>query len=84
MSVLRMEPVENQFFDEIDPLASPSDSNGSNATPDTEYSPPHSPFPKRRVLQDSRSAARKKLAQLTIEEKVCLTAKRTHHQLIMP
>ncbi|KAI0392240.1 glycoside hydrolase family 3 protein [Xylariaceae sp. FL0594] len=67
-----MEPVESRFYDEVDLLGSPSDSNESNGTPDTEYSPPESPFPKRLVFQDSRSAARKKLAQLTLEEKVSL------------
>jgi hypothetical protein len=65
-----MEHLEDQDYDGVDPLSSPSD--GSNVTPDTEYSPPDSPFPKQRLLQDSRSAARKKLASLSIEEKVCL------------
>jgi beta-glucosidase len=70
MSCLTMEHLEDQHFDEVDPLATPSDSSGSNATPDTEYSPPDSPFLKRPVLRDSRSEARKKLAGLTVEEKV--------------
>ncbi|KAJ8122053.1 hypothetical protein ONZ43_g1650 [Nemania bipapillata] len=65
-----MEPLEDQDYDGVDPLSSPSD--GSNVTPDTEYSPPDSPFPKQRLLQDSRSAAKKKLASLTTEEKVSL------------
>ncbi|KAI0869948.1 glycosyl hydrolase family 3 N terminal domain-containing protein [Hypoxylon argillaceum] len=65
-----MEPLDEQDYDGVDPLSSPSD--GSNVTPDTEYSPPDSPFPKQRLLQDSRSAARTKLASLTIEEKVSL------------
>ncbi|KAI1127093.1 glycosyl hydrolase family 3 N terminal domain-containing protein [Nemania abortiva] len=65
-----MDPLEDQDYEGGDPLASPSD--GSNVTPDTEYSPPGSPFPKQHLLQDSRSAARNKLALLTIEEKVSL------------
>jgi beta-glucosidase len=70
---VNMEPLDEQQYDGIDPLASPSDSSGgSNATPDTEYSPPDSPFPKQRLLQDSRATARQKLASLTLEEKVSL------------
>ncbi|KAI1813405.1 glycoside hydrolase family 3 protein [Poronia punctata] len=67
-----MEPIESPLYEEVDHLASPSESNGSNVTPNTEYSPPESPFPKRRVLRNSRSAAKKKLANLTVEEKVSL------------
>ncbi|KAI0186330.1 glycosyl hydrolase family 3 N terminal domain-containing protein [Xylaria flabelliformis] len=65
-----MDPYEDQEYEGVDPLASPSD--GSNITPDTEYSPPGSPFPKQRLLEDSRSVARKKLASLNLEEKVSL------------
>ncbi|GAW11823.1 hypothetical protein ANO14919_011750 [Xylariales sp. No.14919] len=68
-----MEPVEDHQYGGVDPLASPSDSCGSNATPDTEYSPPDSPFPKQPSLKNSRSVARKKLASLTVDEKVCVT-----------
>ncbi|KAI1419944.1 glycosyl hydrolase family 3 N terminal domain-containing protein [Xylaria sp. FL1777] len=67
-----MEPLESQQYGGTDPLASPSDTSGSNATPDTEYSPPDSPFHKQHLFHDSRSVARKKLASLTIEEKVSL------------
>ncbi|KAK5634844.1 hypothetical protein RRF57_010557 [Xylaria bambusicola] len=67
-----MEPLDDQQFEGSDPLASPSDISGSNATPDTEYSPPDSPFPKQQPLNDSRSVARKKLESLTIKEKVSL------------
>lgn len=73
---VNMEPLDEHQYDGMDPLASPSDSSGgSNATPDTEYSPPDSPFPKQRLLQDSRSAARQKLASLTLEEKVRRTSR---------
>ncbi|KAF2970131.1 hypothetical protein GQX73_g3468 [Xylaria multiplex] len=67
-----METIEDQHYGGGDPLASPSDTCGSNATPDTEYSPPDSPFPKQHSLKDSRSAAKNKLASLTIDEKVSL------------
>ncbi|KAI8624219.1 glycoside hydrolase family 3 protein [Xylariaceae sp. FL1651] len=67
-----MDQLEDHQFDGVDPLASPSDSIGSNATPDTEYSPPNSPFQKHSILRDSRSVAREKLASLTVEEKVSL------------
>lgn len=77
MSSTIMESYENQGYESVDPLASPSD--GSNVTPNTEYSPPSSPFPKQRLLHDSRSAAKKKLASLTLEEKVCITSKRPSH-----
>jgi beta-glucosidase len=80
MASLKMESVRDHEYDGIDPLASPSESSGSNATPDTEYSPPVSPLPKRRVLQDSRSAARKKLASLTLEEKVCVCYGSSQHR----
>lgn len=67
-----MEPLEDQQYGGADSLTSPSDSgSGSNATPDTEYSPPDSPSPKNQPFHDSRSVARKKLASLTVEEKVC-------------
>ncbi|KAI1174300.1 glycosyl hydrolase family 3 N terminal domain-containing protein [Nemania sp. FL0916] len=65
-----MDPLDDHEYDGVDPLASPSD--GSNITPDTEYSPPDSPFPKERQLQDSRTTARQKLISLTLEEKISL------------
>ncbi|KAI0410063.1 glycoside hydrolase family 3 protein [Xylaria palmicola] len=64
-----MESLDDQQY-VIDSFSSPSE--GSNVTPDTEYSPPDSPFPKQHLLRDNRSEARKKLANLTIEEKVSL------------
>ncbi|KAI1497186.1 glycosyl hydrolase family 3 N terminal domain-containing protein [Biscogniauxia marginata] len=67
-----MEHIEDTQFDGIDSSVSPLESVGSNTTPDTEFSPPDSPIPKPAVLEDSRSLARKKLATLTLEEKVSL------------
>jgi beta-glucosidase len=48
--------------------------NESNApsTPDTEFSAPCSPPQKIQYLRDTRSAAKEKLSQLTLEEKVSL------------
>ncbi|RBR12805.1 uncharacterized protein FIESC28_08507 [Fusarium coffeatum] len=48
--------------------------NESNtpSTPDTEFSSPCSPPQKIQYLRDTRSAAKEKLAQLTLEEKVSL------------
>ncbi|RFN43568.1 hypothetical protein FIE12Z_12200 [Fusarium flagelliforme] len=48
--------------------------NESNtpSTPDTEFSAPCSPPQKIQYLRDTRSAAKEKLAQLTLEEKVSL------------
>lgn len=66
---------------DIDPNASPAasvdsiDRMGSNTTPDTEYSPPASPFHEHEAFtKNKRMAARKKLGQLTQEEKVSLLA----------
>ncbi|KAH7182471.1 glycoside hydrolase superfamily [Fusarium flagelliforme] len=42
------------------------------STPDTEFSAPCSPPQKIQYLRDTRSAAKEKLAQLTLEEKVSL------------
>ncbi|KAI1491760.1 glycosyl hydrolase family 3 N terminal domain-containing protein [Biscogniauxia mediterranea] len=68
-----MEHIEApQFDDGIDPSVSPFESTGSNTTPDTEFSPPDSPVSKHAVLDDSRLLARKKLAMLTLEEKISL------------
>ncbi|KAJ9148718.1 Beta-glucosidase [Coniochaeta hoffmannii] len=61
---------------DIDPNASPAaseDSMDTNTTPDTEYSPPESPFHEHQdFMKNKRMAARKKLVQLTQEEKVSL------------
>lgn len=48
--------------------------NESNtpSTPDTEYSPPCSPPQKSKHLRDTRSAAKEKLATLSLKEKVSL------------
>lgn len=48
------------------------DSDMSNSTPNTEFSPPSSPQQKSQLLRDTRLAARKKLETLTLEEKVSL------------
>ncbi|KAI8719767.1 Beta-glucosidase [Fusarium sp. LHS14.1] len=42
------------------------------STPDTEYSPPCSPPQKSKHLRDTRSAAKEKLATLSLKEKVSL------------
>ncbi|KEY74026.1 hypothetical protein S7711_02617 [Stachybotrys chartarum IBT 7711] len=49
-----------------------SDASPPNSTPNTELSPPNSPPQKIEVLDDARPIARKKLASLTLEEKVSL------------
>lgn len=43
----------------------------SPVTPNTEFSAPYSPQQKYQLLKDTRISARKKLAQLTLQEKVC-------------
>ena len=59
---------------DIDIQASPAgsvDSMDTNTTPDTEYSPPESPFrEQRKFVTSKRMAARRKLERLTQEEKV--------------
>ncbi|KAK4648303.1 uncharacterized protein QC761_108840 [Podospora bellae-mahoneyi] len=58
-----------------DPNASPIGSVDSNVTPDTEFSPPDSPFRHHATLapvKEKRELARKKLSTLTLEEKVSL------------
>ncbi|KAK1755044.1 glycoside hydrolase superfamily [Echria macrotheca] len=61
---------------DIDPnVSSPMESLDTNTTPDTEFSPPDSPFqqqPDERILLNKRLLARKKLENLTQEEKVSL------------
>lgn len=59
------------FERDIDPNASPSESIDSNTTPDTEFSPMGSPFQEVAVPKNKRFLAKKKLANLTQEEKVC-------------
>lgn len=67
-----MNSLSQQLADHnIDPPASPPGTEMTNSTPNTEFSPPYSPQQKvQRILKDTRAAARKKLAQLTLEEKV--------------
>lgn len=57
---------------DIDPNASPVGSIDTNTTPDTEFSPPDSPFQQSGPPKDKRQIAKQKLATLTIEEKVGL------------
>lgn len=58
---------------EVDPPATPPETEMSNSTPNTEFSPPYSPQQKvQQIMKDTRVAARKKLEQLTLEEKVRL------------
>ncbi|KAL2258633.1 hypothetical protein VTK26DRAFT_8000 [Humicola hyalothermophila] len=57
---------------DITPSVSPGDNTETNTTPDTEFSPPGSPFNESRPPKDHRLLARKKLATLTLEEKVSL------------
>ncbi|TDZ33272.1 Beta-glucosidase B [Colletotrichum spinosum] len=69
MSALLHRPEDH----EADALASPPETEMSNSTPNTEFSPPYSPQQKvQRLMKDTRVAARKKLEQLTLEEKVSL------------
>jgi len=55
---------------EIDPNASPTGSTDTNTTPATEFSPPNSPFQHIGLPKNKRALARKKLASLTLDEKV--------------
>ncbi|KAB5578455.1 glycoside hydrolase superfamily [Coniochaeta sp. 2T2.1] len=61
---------------DIDIKASPAgsvDSMDTNTTPDTEYSPPESPFREQKeFFSNKKIAARRKLERLTQEEKVSL------------
>jgi len=67
--VERLDPGQD-----IDPNASPVGSidtnTTTNTTPDTEFSPPDSPVQQSGPPKDKRALARKKLATLTLEEKV--------------
>ncbi|KAI9170857.1 Beta-glucosidase B [Paramyrothecium foliicola] len=49
-----------------------TESNNSNTTPDTEFSPPSSPPRKIELLNNARLTAKQKLSELTLEEKVSL------------
>jgi beta-glucosidase len=63
----------------MDPNASPLGSVDSNTTPDTEFSsPPESPYQDQDFLKYTRAAAKKKLSQLTQEEKVSMHFRSVH------
>jgi beta-glucosidase len=64
--------ADSDHYEDLDPIASPFETVDSNITPGTEYSPPLSPSQKSSSLNDSRSTAKAKLAQLDLEEKVSL------------
>lgn len=70
---------------DIDPSVSPVVSIDTNTTPDTEFSPPDSPFRESAPPKDKRLLARKKLATLTLEEKVRYlpTSARGHEALTL-
>ncbi|KAK3693589.1 glycoside hydrolase superfamily [Podospora appendiculata] len=70
MSTLTMEGLESRH--EPDPNASPVGSIDTNTTPDTEFSPPGSPFQQIGLPKNKRLLAQKKLATLTQEEKISL------------
>jgi len=57
---------------DIDPSVSPIGSIDTNTTPDTEFSPPDSPFQHLGLPKSKRLLAKKKLETLTQEEKVSL------------
>lgn len=69
-----MTDIETPFQDQdIDPVPSPAESDMSHSTPNTEFSPPTSPQQKvQQLMKSTRTAAKKKLDQLTLEEKVCI------------
>ncbi|KAM7219294.1 Glycoside hydrolase superfamily [Rhypophila decipiens] len=71
MSSLPTMPALDTLHD-IDPNGSPVGSIDTNTTPDTEFSPPDSPFQRVGPPKDKRQLAKQKLASLTIEEKVSL------------
>lgn len=58
------------FERDTDLNASPSGSVDSNTTPDTDFTPMGSPFQEVLVPKNKRFLAKKKLANLTEEEKV--------------
>lgn len=65
-----MAPLDARSEDH-ESASSPVGSDVANSTPNTVFSPPSSPQQKSQVLKDARLSARKKLALLTLEEKVC-------------
>ena len=65
-------PDNRSDDNEVESSMSPMGSDMTNSTPNTEFSPPYSPQQKSQtLLKDTRLSARKKLAQLTLQEKVC-------------
>ena len=65
-------PLRDQ---DIDPNPSPAESEMSHSTPNTEFSPPTSPQQRvQQLMKDTRTTARKKLSQLSLEEKVGILA----------
>jgi len=66
---LQMEGVVD-ISNDIDPSVSPIGSIDTNTTPDTEFSPPDSPFQHLGLPKSKRLLAKKKLETLTQEEKV--------------
>ncbi|CAK7231723.1 hypothetical protein SEUCBS140593_008021 [Sporothrix eucalyptigena] len=70
-----MQPVSSAEVDSdssIEATSSPNGSEGPSTTPDTEISPPDSPFTPSEKLSDARQTAKKKLETLTLEEKFSL------------
>ncbi|KAK3335412.1 glycoside hydrolase superfamily [Cercophora scortea] len=70
MSTLTMEGLDSRH--DPDPHSSPVGSIDTNTTPDTEFSPPGSPFQQIGLPKNKRLLARNKLATLTQEEKISL------------
>ncbi|KIH88435.1 beta-glucosidase [Sporothrix brasiliensis 5110] len=66
-------PIAGEIDSEsiIDSITSPMTSGGPSITPDTEISPPNSPFTPSGHLNNARQTARKKLETLTLDEKAC-------------
>lgn len=63
--------TDSQAGRDVEAPISPPETETSNSTPNTVFSPPYSPPQKvQQLLRDTRVAARKKLDQLTLEEKV--------------
>jgi beta-glucosidase len=63
--------IQTEIID-LEPQPSPMESEMTNSSPNTEYSEPcSSPQQKNtQLLKDTRAAARKKLGELSLEEKV--------------
>ncbi len=67
----RLSPLQDTDVDSgIDRNDSPLASIDTTTTPDTEISPPYSPLEPNGHFKDKRLLAKKKLAQLSQEEKV--------------